>query len=228
MPAFPSTRQSLLEDLRSRSTERRSAARAKLAEQYWRPLYAYVRRRWSLDPDRASELTQDLFVRDLEREIFGRFDPGRARFRTYLRTCADNLARDEARRRTAAKRGGAAATTDVDKLERELAALDPALTAEDAFDSAWRQRIVALSRDRLDASLRARGKAKHADVFALFLDEDPPPSYTDAAARLGISVTDVTNWLHTTKREFRVQLSVVLREGGATEAELREELKRLG
>jgi RNA polymerase sigma factor (sigma-70 family) len=199
-----------------------------LAEHYWQPLYAYVRRRWRLEPDRAAELTQDLFVHDLEREIFGRFDPGRARFRTYLRACADNLARDHARRRAAAKRAGTTADADVDKLERELAGLDAALTAEDAFDEAWRQRIVALARERLDASLRARGKPVHADVFAMFLDEDPPPSYADAAARLGISVTDVTNWLHAAKREFRVQLSVVLREGGATETELREELKRLG
>lgn len=189
-----------------------------------------MRLRWRLDPDRASELTQDLFVRDLEKEIFGRFDPGRARFRTYLRTCADNLARDDARRRTAGKRGGATAVADVDvdRLERTLSALDPALTAEDAFDAAWRQRVVALARERLDASLRARGKATHADLFALFLDEDPPPAYADAAKRYGISVTDVTNWLHAAKREFRVQLSVVLQEGGTTEGELREELKRLG
>ena len=45
-------------------------------------------------------------------------------------------------------------------------------------------------------NLRSRGKDKQADLFAMFHDEDPPPTYAEAAERLAASVTDVTNWLH--------------------------------
>ena len=225
MAAFPTTPRSLLKELRSKNPARKAAARSALAEQYWQPIYAYVRWRWRLEPDAAADLAQELFVRDLERDIFERFDPDRARFRNFLRICSDNLVRDGARRQAASKRGGPAVS--LADLEREVAALEPELTPEEAFDRAWRRRVVALARARLDAKLRERGRAQHAAVFALAHDEDPPPSYAEIAARVGTSVTNVTNWLHSTRREFRAQVSVVLREGGASETELAEELARL-
>lgn len=220
---FPRTSQSLLEDLGSDDERAKVRARGLLAAQYWSPIFAYLRRRWHLDPERAAELTQDLFLRDLEREMFARFDPERARFRTFLRNCADNLVRDQARMASAAMRSASVSWEDA---EQELSRLDNTLSAEDAFERAWRSKVLALARTRLDESLRSRGKARHAEVFAMFHDEDPPPSYADAAARLGVPVTDVTNWLHLARREWRTQLALVLREGGIGLEDLAAELAR--
>jgi RNA polymerase sigma factor (sigma-70 family) len=214
----------MLDDLGSSDESTKSRARERLAEQYWTPIYTYVRRRWRTPPDRASEIAQELFLRDLERETFTRFDPERSRFRTFLRTCVDNLVKSEARYNTAAKRD--VRVVALDDAELAQSTLDPALSPEDAFEHAWRLRVAAIARARLDANLRSRGKEKHAEIFAMFHDEDPPPSYTDAAARLGISVNDVTNWLHVARREWRTQFSLVLHEGGINQADLAEELAR--
>lgn len=222
---FPITPRSILDDLGSGDDSRKTRARERLAAQYWTAIYTYLRSRWRLEPDRAAELTQELFLRDLERQTFSRFDPERARFRTFLRTCADNLVRDQHRYHSAAKRG-AEELVELDAAEQELGRLDSALTPEEAFEQAWRNRVVAMARERLDANLRSRGKAKHAEIFAMFHDEDPPPSYADAAARLAVSVHDVTNWLHIARREWRTQFSLVLHEGGINQDDLAVELSR--
>ncbi|MEZ4360261.1 MAG: sigma-70 family RNA polymerase sigma factor [Kofleriaceae bacterium] len=225
MAAFPATPRSILEDLQSGDERRKARARDRLAEQYWTPIYAYVRFRWRLEPDRAAEATQELFLRDLEREMFSRFDPERARLRTFLRTCADNVVRDRARLDHAVKRGAAHAVP-LEVAERAMAALNGSLSPDEAFEQAWRARVLAITRQRLDASLRGRGKAAHAEIFAMVHDEDPAPSYAEIAARLGVTVVDVTNWLHVARREWRTQFSLVLHEGGINPADLAEELAR--
>jgi DNA-directed RNA polymerase specialized sigma24 family protein len=217
---FPLTPLSVLDDLCSQDENTKARARERLAEQYWAPIKTYLRHRWRLAPDVAAEITQELFLRDLERETFRRFDRERARFRTFLRTCADNLFREHARNAGAAKRSAV-----VVALEDDIA-IDLSLTPEEAFEQAWRARVAAIARARLDANLRSRGKDKHADLFAMFHDEDPPPSYVDAAERLDATVTDVTNWLHSARREWRTQVSLVLHEGGINHEDLISELAR--
>ena len=94
-------------------------ALAELCQSYWFPLYAYIRRRGH-DPDRAQELTQDLFVRLLEKKVLAAADPARGRFRAYLRAvCTDFLAnrRDWER---AQKRGGDRDFIPIDIAEAEV------------------------------------------------------------------------------------------------------------
>lgn len=222
---FPPTSRSMLDDLGSADASTKARARERLAEQYWTPIYTYLRFRWRLTPDRAAEVTQELFLKDLERETFRKFDPERSRFRTFLRTCSDNLVRSQARYDGAVKRG-AGQLVELDEAEAAMSKLDATLSPEDAFEHAWRLRVAAIARARLDANLRSRGKGKHADVFAILHDEDPPPSYADVAARLEITVNDVTNWLHVARREWRTQVSLVLHEGGINQDDLVAELAR--
>src|SRR4051812_39345925 len=54
-----------------------------LCEQYWFPVYAYVRRQ-GYDANEAEDLTQAFFAVVLEKKTFSRADPQRGRLRTYL------------------------------------------------------------------------------------------------------------------------------------------------
>ena len=56
-----------------------------LCSAYWYPLYAYIRRR-GYPPEQAQDLTQDFFARILEKGLFAEADPGRGRFRSFLRS----------------------------------------------------------------------------------------------------------------------------------------------
>lgn len=62
---------------------RARAALARLCENYWYPLYAYVRRRGA-DPDDARDLTQGFLTSLIERRDFENLQQERGRFRAFL------------------------------------------------------------------------------------------------------------------------------------------------
>jgi RNA polymerase sigma-70 factor (ECF subfamily) len=108
-----------------------------LAATYWRPVYSYIRLKWRAQPGEAEDMTQEFFVRALERDFFAQYDPSRARFRTWLRLGIDRMmvnAREAAGR---LKRGGGTVTVPLDlpELERSVAlrARDPLPDDDELF-----------------------------------------------------------------------------------------------
>lgn len=70
----------------------------------------------------AEDLAQEFFSRAVQRGFFDDYDPERARFRTYLRTCLDRFAANARRDERRLKRGGGVTmlSLDVAGVEREL------------------------------------------------------------------------------------------------------------
>src|SRR5262245_42905206 len=89
--AFPPTRLTVVSALAQGNDRERHAAFGALAALYWKAVYKYARLKWHAAPDEAEDLTQGFFARALEKEFFAAYDPGRARFRTFLRTCLDGF-----------------------------------------------------------------------------------------------------------------------------------------
>ena len=83
---------------------RRSASSA--CQAYWKPVFKYLRLKWHAAPEDAADLTQGFFLRALEKDFFAGFDPARARFRTYLRTCLDGFVANARKAIAGLKRGG--------------------------------------------------------------------------------------------------------------------------
>ena len=81
-PRFPETHWSIVLAAQGGSAVARRAL-GKLCAAYWYPLYAYARRR-GLAPEHAADVTQDFFLRLIERNSLGNADPARGRFRTFL------------------------------------------------------------------------------------------------------------------------------------------------
>ena len=134
---FPATRYSAVAALGAPEETERERARTTLAETYWKPIYSYLRLRWRRDPDDAADLTQSFFLAALEKEFLAGYDPSRARFRTFLRTCLDRHVQhaDEARSRQ--KRGGGAEHLSLDFAAAEAmlpSIADPAPSPDSLFD----------------------------------------------------------------------------------------------
>ena len=106
---FPPTRLSVVARTRSADAETRRLAFATLIEAYWKPVYKYLRLKWRLDPEQAADLTQDFFAGTLEKDVLGRYDAERARFRTYLRLCLDGFVSNARKAEGRLKRGGGVA-----------------------------------------------------------------------------------------------------------------------
>lgn len=224
--AFPSTPSAVL-GVRSDDPVARGRAFNTLVRVYWKPVYKHVRLRWRKDNEEAKDLTQAFFVRALERGVFETYDPSRAKFRTFMKTCLNNyLANaEEARRRI--KRGGAAMmlSLDFDEAEDELL-VAPDGDPEEQFDREWARSLHAMGVQELRAELQERGKDVYFELFRrydLCDDEAQRPTYQRLAQEFGLKASDVTNHLAAARRRFRAVVLDKLRQVTATEEEFRSE-----
>ena len=208
---FPMTRPSAVADLLSGDPARHARSLDVVVRAYWKPVYKYLRLKWTVDAEAASDLTQSFFETAIGRDSLAAYDPQRARFRSFLRACLDRHVIDQHRRASAARRGGKEVHLDFATAESELASSSAQADPAAIFDAEWLRHLMQLALERLDAHFGDR-KPVHAKLFREFHIGDAAPTYAEAAARHGISTADVTNWLHVARREFRRIALELLRE----------------
>src|SRR3954468_21021837 len=162
MPAFPPTRHSIVAAMRSARPDDRRTAFDALVTAYWKPVFKYVRLKWHASPEDAADLTQGFFLRAFEKDFFAAFDPGKARFRTFLRTCLDGFVANARKADARLKRGGGAMLVSIDfgEAERELGLQAPnAVEDFDAyFHREWLRGLFASAADRLRSACAASGR----------------------------------------------------------------------
>ena len=231
---FPLTRHSVVRGMTAGDSAARSAAYETIVAAYWRPVYAYIRLRWHRPAEDARDLTQDFFTRELEKAYLSHYDPARARFRTFLRTCVDGFVANAQQHAARLKRGGGyrIESVDFDGAERDLAArlVSPGLDPEACFRREWIRGLFSNAVERLRARCDERGRAL---AFALFsrydLDNDGEerPTYASLAREAGTSAATVTNHLAWVRREFRDIVLSMLRDLCATDEEYVAEARAL-
>jgi RNA polymerase sigma factor (sigma-70 family) len=228
---FPTTRHSAIVALRSGDAAARSRSLDRLVMTYWRPVYTYLRLRWRRTAHEAEEITQEFFLRTIDRDVFSGYDERRSRFRTFVRVCLDRLVLDLDRRERTWKRGrGQSLSLDFAAAERELACVRSTDDPERLFEAEWLRGLVGTAIETLRVACVQKGKQVHFQVFErihLGAGGGDRPSYAELAGELGISLADVTNRLSYARRELRAILLAALRECSATEQELHDEAARL-
>ena len=135
MASFPSTRYSVVAAIRSDAADERRSAFDALAAAYWKPVFKYVRLKWRASPDEAADLTQGFFLRAFEKNFFAPFDPARARFRTFLRTCLDGFVANTRKADARLKRGGGVTLVPIAVAEAERELQAQTANAVDDFDA---------------------------------------------------------------------------------------------
>jgi RNA polymerase sigma factor (sigma-70 family) len=233
---FPQTRRSVVARAGSDDERQRAPALDDLIRVYWKPVYKYLRVKWNASNDDAKDWTQAFFTRTLTSDFFARFDPSRAAFRTYLRTCLDNFVSNVRQAEKRIKRGGdrAIQSLDFDVAERELARQsgEQASGGEAIFHREWVRHVFGLAVDSLRQRLSESGHRVRFELFEAYdLNRDDPDSatltYDALAAQYGLSVSQVTNRLFAVRRQFRDILIETLRDVCGSEAEYREEARKL-
>lgn len=230
---FPPTRLSVVSRVQSADAETRRVAFADLADAYWKPVYKYLRIKWQLDAEAAADATQDFFVSVIERDLVARFDPGRARFRTYLRVCLDGFAANLLKSGRRLKRGGAVRLVPIEiGAEGEPAHPEPATPPDldELFYREWVRALFERAVDDLRRQCQDRGRSVMFEVFQRYdLAETPGPrpGYADIAAALDLTTATVTNHLAAMRRELRALVLERLREITGTEDEWESEARRL-
>lgn len=223
---FPATRRSVLLAARDADPEVRRQALDTLIDSYWKPVYKYLRVQHRAAGDEAQDLTQSFFALALEKGTFERYDPGKARFRTFLRLVLDGFVANERKAARREKRGGGATALSLDfaGAEAELArSPSQDLTPEEYFHREWVRGLFARAVERL----RDQASPRRFLLFERYDLEEDRPTYSELAGELGITTVQVTNELAAARRDFRRLVLDELRALTGSEAELRAEARAI-
>jgi len=201
-----------------------------LCRTYWYPLYAFVRRAGHAPAD-AEDLTQEFFARFLEKGYFGRGDPARGRFRSYLLACLKHFLSEQWRRARRLKREGGQTILSWDSRTAEeryrLEPEDP-MTPENVYDRRWALTLLERALDRLGKEQAAAGKA---EAFARLKNslwgEGDATGYAELAARLGTTEGTIKVMVHRLRHRYREVLREEVAQTVASGESVDEELRHL-
>jgi RNA polymerase sigma factor (sigma-70 family) len=180
-----------------------------LCKAYWYPLYAYVRRQGH-SPEDAEDLTQEFFVRMLERKYLRLADQKRGRFRTFLLTSLKHFLINEWTKANRAKRGGGSTHFSLDTTLTEprfLAEASDGRSPDKAFDRRWATIVLERALDLLEGEFATEGRASLFTLLKPSLTGDENEiSYADIARQLGMSEANVKVTAHRLRRRYREAL----------------------
>lgn len=226
---FPTTRFSAINGLRDSDPDRRRVSWDAVISVYWRPAYKHLRIRWNVSPEHAQDLIQSFFLAAFEKQYLTDYDPSKARFRTFLRTCLDRSVMKAQTASERIKRGGEYEHTSLDfaSAEREIAtiAAGPQYQPDQIFDREWVRSILVLAIHKFRLLCETEEKQIHFQLFEAYdLADNNSLSYADMAAQHALNEATITNYLAWARRQFRQTVLDTIAELTSNEQEYREEV----
>lgn len=147
----------------------RRAALERLAQTYWFPLYAYIRRHapgshapGNCNADQAADLTQAFFAKLLETDAFAGVDRAKGKFRSFLLAALKHFMSNEFDKQRAQKRGGGLRIISLDAADAEARyRMEPvdAMTPQRLFDRRWALAVLEQVLADLQADYQQRDQA---------------------------------------------------------------------
>ena len=230
--AFLTTQWSLIEDIQD-GKDQDKALIGFLLKQYWKPVYCYLRHK-GYGNEQAKDLTQGFFNEVvLNRDLVGRADPSRGRFRAFLLhalkqyTNKQNL-KEQAQKQLEQK----AVSFEIDE-EPILPKSLTQTTAEESYHYAWLSSLLEHVLEEVKESCKQQGMDIH---WALFnkrvvwptFGDRSPPSLPELCEHYDIdSVKKASNMIITVKRRFRAALIQHVRNTVLSQSQASDELEEL-
>ena len=206
-----------------------ATALATLCETYWYPLYYYVRRR-GYRAEEAQDLTQEFFVKLLEKGYLKVADPDRGRFRSFLLASLNHFLTAEWRRRSARKRGGGRPPLSLNVRSGESRySQEPShdLTPEKAYERRWALLLLEQAVSKLRQEYAASGKAALFEHLAGFLSGEKGVLYQQVAGDLHMSEGAIRVAVHRLRQRYRQVLRAEVAHTVAGPQHIDEELRHL-
>lgn len=224
---FPTTRWSRVIAAGDRAAPEAHDALAELCTAYWFPVYAFIRRKGN-DAESSLDLAQGYFARLLESRALAAADPGKGRFRAFLRADVAFFLADVRDRDAALKRGGGIRFVPLDA--EGLYAAEPAdtMTPERLFDRAWALGLLAAVIDRLRGEYAGAGKSSVFEALKGVLDGDLRAApYAELAHRLGTTEGAIQVAAHRLRRRYRDLVREAIAATVADPSEVEDEIHAL-
>jgi len=225
---FPSTRWTLVVAAGDPRRKEARSALISLCENYWYPLYAYLRRR-GYPADQAQDLTQEFFTRVLEGRYLDRADPEKGRFRSFLLTSLKFFVADEEDRLRAHKRGGGQLvalefSSGEERYQREPAHGE---TPERIFERRWALSVLDRVVQKLRDEFVRHGRPEHFERLKVFLLGYSDAPYAVLAHELNTSEGALKVAIHRLRKRYRELFRQEIADTVADPAEVESELRFL-
>jgi RNA polymerase sigma-70 factor (ECF subfamily) len=225
---FPATRWTLVVAAGDPQRKEARSALVFLCENYWYPLYAYLRRR-GYPADQAQDLTQEFFIRLLEGRYLDRADPEKGRFRSFLLTSLKFFVADEEDRHRARKRGGGMVvplefSSGEERYQREPAHGE---TPERIFERRWALSMLDRVVERLRNEFVHHGRAEHFERLKMFLLGQSDAPYAELAREMNTSEGALKVAIHRLRKRYRDLFRQEIADTVADPAEVESELRYL-
>lgn len=206
-----------------------AAALESLCRAYWYPLYYYVRRQVH-DSHQAEDLTQDFFLRVLQKKVVGVASPDRGRFRSFLLTSLKNFLANEWEKARTARRGGGQPhlSLQAEQAEERFHA-EPAdyASPDRIFEKRWAETVVQNTLLRLEAEYQKREKVALFDALKDSLWGDADECYTEVASRLNVTEGALRIAVYRMREHFRHLLREEVARTVGSPDEIDHELRHL-
>jgi RNA polymerase sigma-70 factor (ECF subfamily) len=205
-----------------------SDALSELCQIYWRPVYAYIRRRGH-PPEESADLTQACFLSLLEHRAFERADPSRGRFRTYLLTSTHNFLLNARQHALSVRRGARTPHESIDAIDAEryfvLTATHRESSPEAVFERQWALRVTERALERLRRDYAERRQEHVFQELRPFLTSDASPCEESTSADLRSDAFRAA--LSRARRRFGDALRAEIRETVDDDDQIDDELRHL-
>ncbi|MCE5277622.1 MAG: sigma-70 family RNA polymerase sigma factor [Planctomycetaceae bacterium] len=212
------------------SLSSRRRALEELAQAYWFPLYAFVRRSGE-SADSAEDFVQGFFARLLEKDFLAQVDRSKGRFRSFLLAAIGHYMSNQRAMQRAIKRGGGKKIIPLDSGDAEARyRLEPveSMTPERLFDRRWALTVLDQALARLREEYTAAGKAElYATVESFLTADREKADYSAAAGRLGWPEGTVRVAVHRLRRRYRDLLRSQIAQTVETPEQVEEEISHL-
>jgi len=232
--AFLTTHWSVIEAAGSGDKDGDLALIGSLMNQYWRPVYCYLRRK-GYPNEHAKDLTQGFFYEVvLRRGLVEKADPAKGRFRSLLLITLNRYVSDVRDAQTARKRIPREKLVSLDFVESsDFGASLAATSPEDCFNTAWISVLLEQALEHVEAQCHEDGKTAHWYVFRdrilqPIMNQGEPPPLKDICVTYGIdSETIASNMIVTVKRRLQKAMWEQLRRSVTSEALVDSEMEEL-
>ena len=237
--AFVTTHWSVVGDIllptREIAPEKARIAFARLYEDYWPPLYRFVRQRGYSRHD-AQDLTQGFFAYLIEKRAYARPDRSKGKFRTFLLTLLKRYLSAARGHQTRQKRGGGcemvildgAKLNALERVSNNALLIGAPLDEERLFEWNWAAALVSRAMDNLRAEYYVGWKARVLAELRPFLTGGVGlPSREEVATRLGISLETLRSHLFRLRSRYRALLRAEVLRTVSHEREVDDELRYL-
>ncbi|MBC7818434.1 MAG: sigma-70 family RNA polymerase sigma factor [Planctomycetaceae bacterium] len=210
-----------------------SAARSALemlCRRYWFPLYAFARRRVATLPE-AQDLTQEFFLRLLEKNSLAAASPERGRFRSFLLTSLKNFLANEWDRATAQKRGGGRERLSLDwETGESRLSLEPTHTdtPEREFERQWALTLLEVVVQRLQGEFATADKSRQFELLKETLTGSRAMlDYAVIAVELQMTDEAARQAAHRLRKRYRELLRAEVAATVESDNEVEDEIGRL-